>query len=70
MQSGLFLEHTYCLAKHVLGWDKAALRHPGQVTRWTWLIIAAITQLRLARPLCTVIQDEDDGVMHGEDVRV
>jgi hypothetical protein len=51
MQSGLFLEHTYCLAKHVLGWDKAALRHPGQVTRWTWLIIAAITQLRLARPL-------------------
>ena len=34
-----------------LGWDKAALRYPGQVTRWTWLIIAAITQLRLARPI-------------------
>lgn len=45
------LEHTYRLAKHTLGWDKAALRHPEQVTRWTWLIIAAITQLRLARPL-------------------
>jgi hypothetical protein len=33
------------------GWDKATLRHPGQVTRWTWLIIAALTQLRLARPI-------------------
>ena len=29
----------------------AALRHPGQVARWTWIIIAAITQLRLARAL-------------------
>jgi hypothetical protein len=38
-------------AKHGLGWDKAALRHPEQVTRWTWLIIAALTQLRLARPV-------------------
>jgi hypothetical protein len=37
-------------AKHALGWDKAVLRHPEQVARWTWLIIAAITQLRLARP--------------------
>jgi hypothetical protein len=45
------IEHTYRLAKHVLGWDKAALRHPGQVARWTWLIIAALTQLRLARPI-------------------
>ena len=45
------IEHTYRLAKHTLGWNKAALRHPGQVSRWTWLIIAAVTQLRLARPL-------------------
>jgi len=44
------IEHTYRFAKHALGWDKAALRHPGQVARWTWLIICAITQLRLARP--------------------
>ena len=43
--------NTYRLAKHTLGWDKAALRHPEQVARWTWLIIAAITQLRLARPI-------------------
>ncbi len=45
------IEHTYRLAKNTLGWDKAALRDPGQVSRWTWLIIAAITQLRLARPV-------------------
>ena len=45
------IEHTYRFAKHALGWDKAALRHPGQVGRWTWLIICAITQLRLARPV-------------------
>jgi hypothetical protein len=47
----LLLEHIYRFAKHGLGWDKAALRHPEQVTRWTWIIIAAITMLRLARPL-------------------
>ena len=29
------------------------MRHPGQVSRWTWLIIRAITQLRLARTLAT-----------------
>jgi len=51
MQSGLLLEHTYRFAKHALGWDNAALRGPGQVSRWTWLIIAALTQLRLARPV-------------------
>jgi hypothetical protein len=45
------IEHTYRFAKHGLGWDKAALRYPEQVVRWTWLIIAAITMLRLARPV-------------------
>jgi hypothetical protein len=45
------VEHAYRFAKHQLGWDKAALRHPEQVSRWTWLIIAALTQLRLARPI-------------------
>jgi hypothetical protein len=28
-----------------------AVAGPGQAARWTWLIIAAITQLRLARPI-------------------
>jgi hypothetical protein len=45
------IEHTFLFAKHGLGWDKTALRHPEQVARWTWLIIAALTQLRLARPV-------------------
>ena len=51
MQSGLLLEHAYRFAKHALGWDKAALREPEQVSRWTWLILCAFTQLRLARPV-------------------
>ena len=45
------IEHTYRFAKHALAWNGAALRHPEQVTRWTWLIIAVLTQLRLARAL-------------------
>jgi len=45
------IEHGYRFAKTTLGWDKAALREPAQVTRWTWLILCAITQLRLARPI-------------------
>jgi len=45
------LEHTFRLAKTALGWHKAALRTPAQFSRWTWIIIIAITQLRLARPL-------------------
>ncbi len=41
----------YRFAKHGLGWDKAAVRYPEQAARWTWLIIAALTMLRLARPI-------------------
>jgi hypothetical protein len=44
---------TFRFAKHALGWDTAALRAPEQVSRWTWLIIAAITQLRLARAIAS-----------------
>ena len=38
-------------AKNTLGWTTPALRTPEQADRWTWLIIAAYTQLRLARCL-------------------
>jgi len=48
--TGFDIEHACRFAKHSLGWDKAALRYPGQVQRWTWIIIAALTMLRLARP--------------------
>ena len=37
--------------KQVLGWDAPKLRDPAAADRWTWIIIAAYTQLRLARPL-------------------
>ncbi|WP_406046201.1 NF041680 family putative transposase [Micromonospora sp. NBC_00898] len=45
------LEHTFRLFKQTLGWTRPKLRTPEAADRWTWLIIAAHTQLRLARPL-------------------
>ena len=45
------LEHTFRFFKQVLGWDAPKLRDPAAADRWTWIIIAAYTQLRLARPL-------------------
>ena len=45
------LEHTFRFFKQVLGWNAPQLRDPAAADRWTWLVIAAYTQLRLARPL-------------------
>jgi hypothetical protein len=45
------LEHTFRLFKQTLGWTRPKIRDPRAADRWTWLIIAAHTQLRLARPL-------------------
>jgi DDE superfamily endonuclease len=45
------LEHTFRLFKQVLGWTAPKIREPAAADRWTWLIIAVHTQLRLARPL-------------------
>ena len=45
------LEHTFRYFKQVLGWDAPLLRDPAAADRWTWLIIAAYTQLRLAAAL-------------------
>ncbi|WP_232807398.1 NF041680 family putative transposase [Geodermatophilus chilensis] len=44
-------EHTIRLFKQTLGWTAPRIRSPQAADRWTWLIIAAYTQLRLARPL-------------------
>jgi hypothetical protein len=44
------LEHTLRFCKQTLGWTTPRVRHPEQADRWTWLIVAAYTQLRLARP--------------------
>jgi DDE superfamily endonuclease len=45
------LEHTFRLFKQTLGWTAPKLRTPAAADRWTWLVLAAYTQLRLARPL-------------------
>ena len=45
------LEHTFRLFKQVLGWTVPKIRNPEAADRWTWIIITAHTQLRLARPL-------------------
>ena len=43
------LEHTVRFCKQTLGWTIPRPRHPEQADRWTWLIMAGYTQLRLAR---------------------
>jgi hypothetical protein len=45
------IEHTFRLFKQVLGWTKPKLRSPEAADRWTLLVVAAHTQLRLARDL-------------------
>ena len=44
------LEHTFRFLKQTLGWTTPRMRHPEQADRWSWLVLAAFTQLRLARP--------------------
>ena len=43
------LEHTIRFLKQTLGWTAPRFRHPEQADRWTWLVLLAYTQLRLAR---------------------
>lgn len=45
------IEHTFRLLKQTLGWTCPKVRTPQAADRWTWMILAAYTQLRLARPL-------------------
>ncbi len=45
------LEHTFRLFKQTLGWTRPKIRTPQAADRWTWLILACHTQLRLARHL-------------------
>ena len=45
------IEHTLRFVKHTLGWTTPRVRLPEQADRWTWLVVAAYTQLRLARGL-------------------
>jgi hypothetical protein len=44
------LEHTFRFLKQNMGWTTPrGVRHPEQADRWSWLVVAAYTQLRLAR---------------------
>jgi hypothetical protein len=43
------LEQTFRFLKQVLRWVTPRVRLPEQADRWTWLVLAAYTQLRLAR---------------------
>jgi len=43
------IEHTFRFAKNTLGWTSPSLCTPEQAERWTWLVVAMLTQLRLAR---------------------
>lgn len=45
------LEHTFRMLKQTLGWTTPMLRDPNAADNWTWVVLAAHTQLRLARPI-------------------
>ncbi|MPY60716.1 NF041680 family putative transposase [Streptomyces spongiae] len=45
------LEHTFRFTKQSLGWTTPKLRTPEAADRWTWILVVALAQLRLVRPL-------------------
>ena len=45
------LEHTLRFGKQSLDWTTLRVRQPAAAAGWTWLVVLAYTQLRLARPL-------------------
>ena len=45
------IEHPFRCFKQVLKWTAPKLRSPQAADRWTWLVLLAYVQLRLARPL-------------------
>lgn len=55
------LEHTFRFAKQTLGWTTPKLRTPEAADRWTWILIVAHIQLRLARPLAADLRRPWEG---------
>jgi hypothetical protein len=45
------IEHMFRMFKQTLGWTRPRVRDCAAGDRWTWLVIIAYTQLRLARDL-------------------
>jgi hypothetical protein len=48
-------EHTFRFLKQGLNWTTPHVRYPEQADRWTWVVVAAYTQLRLA---AAAVQDQ------------
>jgi hypothetical protein len=46
------IEHAFRLLKQTVGWTCPKIRTPQAADRWTWLLLAAYTQLRLTRRGC------------------
>lgn len=47
------IEHGIRFFKQALGWTSPRVRYPEQADKWTWLVLAAYAQLRLARGVVT-----------------
>ncbi|WP_435593637.1 hypothetical protein [Nocardia sp. bgisy118] len=45
------IEHTFRMLKQTLGWSSPKLHDPAAADWWTWLLLAAYPQLRLASSL-------------------
>lgn len=45
------IEHTFRFLKNTMGWTTPSLCTPEQADRWSWLMAAVYTQLRLGRGL-------------------
>jgi hypothetical protein len=43
------LDHTVRFCRQALGWTTPRPHQPEQAERWTWLVLAGYSQLRLAR---------------------
>ena len=50
------IEHTYRFFKQALKWTTPKLRRPEAADRWTWLLLLADVQLRLARDLVSEVR--------------
>jgi hypothetical protein len=50
------IEHLFRFIKSRLGWARPMLRDPRAADRWTWLIIACLAQLWIARPIAARIR--------------
>lgn len=49
-------EHAFRFAKQDLGWTRHTPLDPDQGERWTWLVLLAMAQLVLARPLARAVR--------------